>query len=240
MLVVGSEECERSIQASMINPSKKQWEQLLLEVTGEKYAPIRSHTLQAIHLMVFVHVSLVPFVSDVASAAVTTGIANTLGNKGGVGVRLRVGSTSLLFANAHLAAHQNAVKARNANFQRIDTEMPLMLTAATTVTSSIDSAAHAKEAKGAPETEESATTTTASPVATPIHSKATTAEPEAPLSEEVHVAVAAPDEAKSSAVEPAAEESKAADAALVGQGLARAGDAVVFMGDLNYRIRGNR
>ena len=46
VLVVGTEECERSIAQSAVNPSKKLWESVLHEVTGEHYAPIRSHTLQ--------------------------------------------------------------------------------------------------------------------------------------------------------------------------------------------------
>ena len=46
ILVIGTEECERSIEASMINPSKKQWESVLIDVLGDKYAPVRSHTLQ--------------------------------------------------------------------------------------------------------------------------------------------------------------------------------------------------
>lgn len=46
VLVIGTEECERSIEASMINPSKKLWEAVLVDVLGDKYAPLRSHTLQ--------------------------------------------------------------------------------------------------------------------------------------------------------------------------------------------------
>ena len=44
------------------------------------------------------------------TAAVATGIGNTLGNKGGVALGCSVGSTSLLFVNVHLSAHQVRVR----------------------------------------------------------------------------------------------------------------------------------
>jgi hypothetical protein len=44
--VIGTEECERSIAQSALNPSKKTWEAYLNEAIGRNYVPIRSHTLQ--------------------------------------------------------------------------------------------------------------------------------------------------------------------------------------------------
>ena len=46
LIVVGTEECERSIALSAINSSKKIWEQCLREVVGDRYVALRSHTLQ--------------------------------------------------------------------------------------------------------------------------------------------------------------------------------------------------
>lgn len=54
-------------------------------------------------------------------------MGNTLGNKGAVAISLRIGRTKFLFANAHLAAHQNAVKQRNNDYSKIAKEMPLLL-----------------------------------------------------------------------------------------------------------------
>lgn len=42
-----------------------------------------------------------------------------MGNKGGVGVSLKIEDTSLLFLNAHLAAHEGKVPSRLANFAKI-------------------------------------------------------------------------------------------------------------------------
>lgn len=127
MYIVGTEECERSIASSALNTSKRGWEEYLALVLGPNYVPLRAHTLQAIHLIAFVHKSIAPLCSEVTSAAVATGIANTLGNKGGVAISLNIGSTKFVFASAHLAAHQNAVKKRNTEYEKLRRELPLLL-----------------------------------------------------------------------------------------------------------------
>lgn len=42
-----------------------------------------------------------------------------MGNKGGVGIRLRIRSSSLCFISCHLAAHRENVKARNENYHKV-------------------------------------------------------------------------------------------------------------------------
>ena len=125
--MVGTEECERSIAQSALNPSKRNWEAYLIHVLGNLYVPLRSHTLQAIHLMVFVHVALLPFVSEVRSGAVATGMGNRLGNKGGVAIAFKLGNTRIVAVNTHLAAHQHAVKERNESMAKILQDMPSVL-----------------------------------------------------------------------------------------------------------------
>ena len=99
----------------------------MTEAIGQQYDPIRSHTLQAIHLIAFVHKSIAHHCSVATSAAVATGTANTLGNKGAVAIYIVIGKTKLLIANAHLAAHQNAEKQRNSDFNKINRLMPSLL-----------------------------------------------------------------------------------------------------------------
>lgn len=125
--VVGSEECERSIAASTINTSKKAWESLLMSALGTKYVPLRSHTLQATHMIIFVHKGIEHMCHEVNSAAIATGVANTLGNKGAVAISFLFGKTKFIFMNAHLAANQNKVKDRNMQANKIVEEMPLLL-----------------------------------------------------------------------------------------------------------------
>eukprot|EP01038_Epipyxis_sp_PR26KG_P005682 gene5682-7844_t len=127
LLVIGTEECERSIAQSALNPSKKNWENMLIDTLGPKYTPIRSHTLQAIHIIAFVHKAVAFMCTSVTSAAVPTGAGNTLGNKGGTSIFLKFCSTKILIVNAHLAAHQDAENQRNLDFDKINKSLPSLL-----------------------------------------------------------------------------------------------------------------
>ena len=121
--MIGSEECERSIAKSAMNPSKKNWESYLRLALGPNYFAICSHTLQAIHIMAFAHKAIMPIISEVVSGAVATGMGNTLGNKGGAAISLKIGKTRIVSLNCHLSAHHNQVKERNEQMNKIDREM---------------------------------------------------------------------------------------------------------------------
>jgi phosphatidylinositol-bisphosphatase len=58
-------------------------------------------------------------ISDVCSTHVATGIRDRVGNKGGVGISIKVAGVKYLFVTAHFAAHQNGVLKRNADFHKI-------------------------------------------------------------------------------------------------------------------------
>lgn len=125
IVAIGTEECVNSIAKSVVFTSKKSWEKQLTDALGNEYSLVASHALTAIHHAVFVHESVMPMLSHVQSDAVATGLGNQLGNKGGVGVSLCIGSTSLLFVNCHFEAHQRNIERRNANFHRINQELKL-------------------------------------------------------------------------------------------------------------------
>jgi len=122
--IIGTEECERSIAASAFNNSKKNWESYLKQALGVLYKPIGQHTLQAIHIIAFAHESIWHLCNNFTSTSVATGLGNFMGNKGAVAISFNVAKTRFAFVNAHLAAHQNATKQRNAEFQRINREAP--------------------------------------------------------------------------------------------------------------------
>lgn len=125
LYAIGTQEACRSIEMSLFLPSKAKWESKLRETLGSDFVCVATHTLAAIHLALFARRSLAGSIRCVRTAHVATGIANTLGNKGGVGISVAIGRTSLLLVNSHLAAHQNAVEQRNADYLRIDSQMPL-------------------------------------------------------------------------------------------------------------------
>ena len=59
------------------------------------------------------------FGRDVAVDKVKTGLGGATGNKGGVGIRFLLQSTSFCFVCSHLAAGQSQVNDRNADYSEI-------------------------------------------------------------------------------------------------------------------------
>ena len=123
LYVVGTEECENSIQASLVFPGKARWSRCVQDLLGPAYVQVAQQTLGAIHVMAFVRTSLFPYVHHIEHGAVATGIGDIVGNKGGVAIGFDIGSTSFLFINAHFAAHQGAVAQRNADYLKICTRL---------------------------------------------------------------------------------------------------------------------
>lgn len=62
-------------------------------------------------------------ITNIQSHAVPTGICNTLGNKGGIGITLNIGKSSFCFLTAHLAAHQDQIDRRTLDFECISKEI---------------------------------------------------------------------------------------------------------------------
>lgn len=174
-------------------------------------------------MIVYAHKSIAYLCSEVSSGAVPTGIGNTLGNKGGVGIQFTVGATKIVIVNAHLAAHQKAVKQRNADFEKIDKEMPFSLRRRSTIR------------KGDRVSRNS--------------SRSVAAEGDGPVNQETISAVSKLRSSGSYIWRTAASREGSntmehlrkvlRDPALP-PSLSNYGDRVIFMGDLNYRIRGNR
>lgn len=123
--VVGTCECEQTATKSMVWSSKAHWEQQLRDHLGEDFFLVGSHTLSAIHIMVFIHRYLWRYCWDIKTGQVATGFGNVMGNKGGAQVGFSLGRTKVLFINAHLAAHQTKMQDRTSNFTRILKESPL-------------------------------------------------------------------------------------------------------------------
>lgn len=109
----------RSIATAVLAPSKVKWEKILQEYLGEDFVMISSYSLGATHLAVFAHISLAPIISNVESECIATGIKNIVGNKGAVGIRFKIGKTSILCISSHLAAGEFKVEKRNEDFKKI-------------------------------------------------------------------------------------------------------------------------
>ncbi|GAA0147127.1 phosphatase [Lithospermum erythrorhizon] len=83
------------------------------------FARLGSRQLGPLLIGIWVRKSLRTHVGDLDVAAVACGLGRAIGNKGGVGLRLRVYDRIMCFANCHFAAHLEAVNRRNADFEHI-------------------------------------------------------------------------------------------------------------------------
>jgi hypothetical protein len=203
---------------------------------------LKLFAVQAIHIIAFVHKSLSHLCSVVTSAALPTGMGNTLGNKGAVSLYLKIGNTKMLVVNAHLAAHQKAEKQRNAEFQKINVQIPQMLEKKDSTT--------AMTSSGVPEE-----------ITTVFDKTPEAIEPNSPVmisgqsissnnnmnssnnmgdsDDEADATPATqPDDAIAVKSLPSTSDFRRALSNVTQ--LHQTADVVVFMGDLNYRINGNR
>lgn len=176
--------------------------------------------------MAFAHRSIAPLCSDIASAAVATGMGNTLGNKGAVGISMKIGKTRFVFVNAHLAAHQNAVKQRNKDYAKISKEMPGLLYKSEAKSrgrlewrQSKSSAMNSVTSNG----RNSTVPSSPNALGDSAMSFSTAPGPITPVDGDV----------------PSSRFDDAPETACTSE-LQDCADRIVFMGDLNYRIRGNR
>ncbi|KAI0249898.1 hypothetical protein BJV78DRAFT_1362618 [Lactifluus subvellereus] len=88
--------------------------------TRGPYEMLVKERMMGIYLAVFVHRDAKHLVRGTSKSAVTTGlIGGRVGNKGAVGISLKIANTTMLFVNAHLAAHEGKVPHRLANLTKI-------------------------------------------------------------------------------------------------------------------------
>ncbi|KAJ7773047.1 inositol polyphosphate phosphatase [Mycena metata] len=88
------------------------------------YQLLIKERMMGLYLAIYIHRELRPLVRGTSRSAVTAGlIGGRVGNKGGVGISIDLDGTTLLFINAHLAAHEGKVNHRLANFAKIKAEL---------------------------------------------------------------------------------------------------------------------
>ena len=80
---------------------------------------VTSVQLVGVCLYIVIHPDILHAVTDVEKDIVKTGAKGTVGNKGGVAVRLKVFNSSLCFVCAHLSAGQSHVAERNSDYAEI-------------------------------------------------------------------------------------------------------------------------
>ncbi|XP_063806969.1 phosphatidylinositol 3,4,5-trisphosphate 5-phosphatase 2 isoform X1 [Pseudophryne corroboree] len=88
----------------------------LKECTELDYRPVAMQSLWNIKIVVLVRVEHENRITHISTSSVKTGIANTLGNKGAVGVSFMFNGTSFGFVNCHLTSGNEKTARRNQNY----------------------------------------------------------------------------------------------------------------------------
>uniref|UniRef100_A0A8C2FYE7 phosphatidylinositol-3,4,5-trisphosphate 5-phosphatase n=1 Tax=Cyprinus carpio TaxID=7962 RepID=A0A8C2FYE7_CYPCA len=91
----------------------------LRSATNIDFKQVAVQSLWNIRLAVFVRPEHEGCIAQVNTASVKTGLGNTLGNKGAVGVSFLFNGTSMGFVNCHLTSGSDKALRRNHNFQDI-------------------------------------------------------------------------------------------------------------------------
>ncbi|XP_028807480.1 type II inositol polyphosphate 5-phosphatase 15 [Neltuma alba] len=86
---------------------------------GSTFERVGSRQLAGLVVAVWVRNNIKFHVGDVDAAAVPCGFGRTIGNKGAVGLRIRVYDRVMCFVSCHFAAHLDAVSRRNADFDHV-------------------------------------------------------------------------------------------------------------------------
>ena len=120
-VVVGCQECERSIEKSILlnTNSCPVWMGILESFLEKEYTLITTECLASTHLAVFVLNERAHLVECVETGRVTTGLGNVVKNKGGVGISFSYLASSFLFITAHLSAGETNKKERDRDAKRI-------------------------------------------------------------------------------------------------------------------------
>ncbi|KAM9385055.1 phosphatidylinositol 3,4,5-trisphosphate 5-phosphatase 1 [Pholidichthys leucotaenia] len=92
---------------------------VLRDITNISFKQVVIHTLWNIRIIVLAKPEHENRISHVFSDSVKTGIANTLGNKGAVGVSFMFNGTSFGFVNSHLTSGSEKKLRRNQNYTNI-------------------------------------------------------------------------------------------------------------------------
>lgn len=98
---------------------------------GNEFVEISSVILGSMHLIILATKNISQNISskflllEIKTSKIKTGIANMIGNKGGLCIAFTYENLKFLILNSHLAAGQNKNKARNNDFHRINYELEI-------------------------------------------------------------------------------------------------------------------
>ena len=121
--VISTQECLRSITASMFISSKDKWISLLSNFFGENFMNLINSNLGATHLSIFAKKEKAKNFHELRSGEIETGFMNWFSNKGAVSGSMKYLDKHILFIGCHLAAGQDKSEKRNEDLLRIKTTL---------------------------------------------------------------------------------------------------------------------
>ena len=127
LFIISTQECLRSIAASMIMSSKEEWIQLLSEFFGENYYNLINSNLGPCHLCVFAKKEMSINFQELRNGEIETGLFNFFSNKGAVSVSMKYKDKNIAFIGCHLAAGQDNNEKRNEDLKRIKTSLKISI-----------------------------------------------------------------------------------------------------------------
>lgn len=98
------------------------WETMILDclhLENSYFELISSHYMVGLALMVFATADIKAMMHHYQISSLPRGVGGVLGNKGALYARFELLDSSICIVNAHFAAHRNAVKKRNADYNAI-------------------------------------------------------------------------------------------------------------------------
>ncbi|XP_077987739.1 phosphatidylinositol 3,4,5-trisphosphate 5-phosphatase 1-like isoform X2 [Glandiceps talaboti] len=111
LYVIGTQESSLS-ERDWVNKLKKE----LLATVNVEFNTIAVCSLWQMRLVILAKPEHIHRISHVEQSTVKTGIANTLGNKGGVAISFHFNGTSMCFINSHLTSGNEKCVRRNQNY----------------------------------------------------------------------------------------------------------------------------
>mmetsp|Transcript_44675 Transcript_44675/g.87512 ORF Transcript_44675/g.87512 Transcript_44675/m.87512 type:complete len:449 (-) Transcript_44675:86-1432(-) len=119
--VLAVQELHYKVKDKAFKETEAHWIHSVQTHLGEEYTVMHGASMWEIRIVLLVRDVLEPFVSNLEGGHVATGVANTLKNKGGIGVSFNLFGTSMAFVNMHLAARPDIkrLKLRNKNAEDI-------------------------------------------------------------------------------------------------------------------------
>ena len=123
LYIISTQECLRSIAASMFICSKDEWISLLSDFFGQNFINLINSNLGASHLSIFAKKEKAKNFHELRSGEIETGFLNWFSNKGAVSASMKYLDKDILFVGCHLAAGQDNNDKRNENLLRIKTSL---------------------------------------------------------------------------------------------------------------------